>query len=422
MSILSLSSKLIYLVVLLLSTTVSVHAHPNIDRNTATNPEVVLEIEPTAYPLGKALGASSHIHPTERLEGTVAVASSKLVNATLTPPFAGGDGTSGNPYQIATAEQLNEVRNYLDKHFILIAEINLDVAPYNTGEGWEPLGNSTTKFTGNVNGNGYTIDGLFIDRPTNNYVGLFGYTEGATIESVGLTNVDILGNAYVGGLVGYNYNSSTITDSYATGSVEGKVAVGGFLGYYSSGSLTHNYWDTQSSGKTKGIGNCKRLGVTGKTSAQMTKQATFEGWDFSTVWAITENTTYPWLQKNAQEQPPKPSFDACCPMAKENTQVPDQPSSTEEEDTPKRLEVLQNYPNPFNPTTNIRFSLPEAGQVRLTVYTMMGQRVKQLANKPYQAGTHVVSFEAGNLASGMYVYQLWVNGKWVGTHTMTLIK
>jgi outer membrane usher protein FimD/PapC len=53
---------------------------------------------------------------------------------------------------------------------------------------------------------------------------------------------------------------------------------------------------------------------------------------------------------------------------------------------------------------------------------MMGQRVKQLANKPYQAGNHVVSFEAGNLASGMYLYQLWVNGKWVGTHTMTLIK
>ena len=248
-----------------------------------------------------------------------------------------------------------------------------------------------------------------------------GYNTKSSSISDSYATGSIKGKKFVGGLAGYS-NKSSITTSYATGSVTGKKFVGGFIGYYSLGSLTHNYWDKQSSGQKKGIGNGKQSGVKGKTSAQMTQQATFKGWDFSTVWAITENTTYPWLQKNAQEQPPKPSFDACCPMAKENTQAPDQPNSTEEEDTPKRLEVLQNYPNPFNPTTNIRFSLPEAGQVRLTVYTMMGQRVKQLANKPYQAGNHVVSFEAGNLASGMYLYQLWVNGKWVGTHTMTLIK
>ena len=122
MNLMPLSRKLIYLVVLLLGTTVSVHAHPNIDRSTASNPEVVLEIEPTAYPLAKALGASSHIHPTERVEETAAVASSKSESASPTPAFAGGDGSPNNPYQIATAAQLNEVRNYLDKHFILIAD------------------------------------------------------------------------------------------------------------------------------------------------------------------------------------------------------------------------------------------------------------------------------------------------------------
>jgi hypothetical protein len=92
-----LSNKLIYLVVFLLGTTVSVYAHPNIDRSTATNPEVVLEIEPTAYPLGKALGASSHIHPTERLEGTVAGSSSKSGKTILPPPFAGGKVLLTNP-------------------------------------------------------------------------------------------------------------------------------------------------------------------------------------------------------------------------------------------------------------------------------------------------------------------------------------
>jgi hypothetical protein len=235
-----LSSKLIYLVVFLLGTTVSVYAHPNIDRSTATNPEVVLEIEPTAYPLAKALGASSHIHPTERVEETAAVASYKSESTTPTPAFAGGDGSPNNPYQIATAEQLNEVRNYLDKHFILIADINLDVAPYNTGVGWEPLGTAFSRFKGNFNGNGYIIDGLFIDRPSTDYVGLFGYTQGATIESVGLTNVNVTGKSRVGGLAGFSYNSK-IENSYATGTVSGDYNVGGLVGINSGSSISDSY-------------------------------------------------------------------------------------------------------------------------------------------------------------------------------------
>ena len=60
--------------------------------------------------------------------------------------FAGGTGTATDPWQIATAEQLNNVRNYLgpahsDKFFVLNANIDLDVPPYNTGLGWEPIGN-----------------------------------------------------------------------------------------------------------------------------------------------------------------------------------------------------------------------------------------------------------------------------------------
>ena len=49
--------------------------------------------------------------------------------------FAGGAGTQENPYQIETPEQLDQIRNHLDRHFILTRDINLDVAPYNTGEG-----------------------------------------------------------------------------------------------------------------------------------------------------------------------------------------------------------------------------------------------------------------------------------------------
>ena len=67
---------------------------------------------------------------------------------------------------------------------------------------------------------------------------------------------------------------------------------------------------------------------------------------------------------------------------------------------------LGNYPNPFNPTTNIRFSLPQSVQVKLSVYNILGQEVAVLANGGFQAGTHEVQFDATHLSSGIYLYTL----------------
>ena len=75
---------------------------------------------------------------------------------------------------------------------------------WNSGAGFTPIGNSSTPFTGTFNGNNYTISDLFINLPTTNDVGLFGYTWGAIIENVGLLNANITGQNNVGGLVGYN--------------------------------------------------------------------------------------------------------------------------------------------------------------------------------------------------------------------------
>ena len=92
-----------------------------------------------------------------------------------------------------------------------------------------------------------------------------------------------------------------------------------------------------------------------------------------------------------------------------------------EMDLPLTMVLDQNYPNPFNPTTQIRYGLPEAGQVELVVYNLMGQRVATLVSEPQQAGFHTVSFDASRLASGVYIYRLRA-----GSHTelrkMTLIK
>lgn len=64
------------------------------------------------------------------------------------------------------------------------------------------------------------------------------------------------------------------------------------------------------------------------------------------------------------------------------------------------------YPNPFNPTTTIQFTLPEAAAVSLVVYDMLGREVKRLVDGELATGNHEVVFDAGNLPSGMYVYQL----------------
>ncbi|MGI5838387.1 MAG: GLUG motif-containing protein [bacterium] len=158
---------------------------------------------------------------------------------TVTPSeFAGGDGTSGNPYQLATAEHLNNVRNHLSAYFEQTDDIDLtdylsvDGAGYNEDNGWEPIGNSTSPFKGNFNGNGKTISNLKIAR-SSNMIGLFGQNEGV-IHNVSLSEAIVSGSAYVGGLVGFNY-SGTVTDSTVTGSTisdaTGGTYVGGLIGY-----------------------------------------------------------------------------------------------------------------------------------------------------------------------------------------------
>lgn len=100
--------------------------------------------------------------------------------------FAGGDGSENNPYQIATVDQLNEVRYYLDKHFIQIADIDLSYATssggdyYDAGNGWLPIGSSSEPFSGTYNGSGYEITGMKINRSVtlSLYAGLFAKLSG----------------------------------------------------------------------------------------------------------------------------------------------------------------------------------------------------------------------------------------------------
>ncbi len=81
----------------------------------------------------------------------------------------------------------------------------------------------------------------------------------------------------------------------------------------------------------------------------------------------------------------------------------------------------QNYPNPFNPSTNIQYSIPENGIVTLKVYDILGRLIHNLVDEYQTAGSYKVNFNAGNLASGIYIYSLNYNGK-VFTKKMQLLK
>ena len=87
----------------------------------------------------------------------------------------------------------------------------------------------------------------------------------------------------------------------------------------------------------------------------------------------------------------------------------------------KKFELSQNYPNPFNPSTTIKFNLPEAGIVKLTLFNILGQQIRTLVNEFKESGVHTINFDASELNSGMYIYKI-ESGSFTQTRKMTLVK
>lgn len=96
-------------------------------------------------------------------------------------------------------------------------------------------------------------------------------------------------------------------------------------------------------------------------------------------------------------------------------------TSAEGEELPTEVSLSQNYPNPFNPRTTIEYALPEAGDVSLIVYDMLGREVTTLLEGLQAAGRHTVNFDANHLSNGTYVYRLVSPSKTI-TRTMVLVK
>jgi len=288
--------------------------------------------------------------------------------------FANGEGTIEHPYQIETLQHLGYLSNVTslwNKHFILIDDIDAaETVSWNdlngSPLGFSPIGDRDSdgsrqqiEFSGSFNGNGHTISGIFISRPGENNVGLFGCTYGATIKQLGLTNLDlsgkdntgglvgvnrgeinkcycsgiIRGNSVIGGIVGYNSGSrvdkiidsytfaavsgghyaggmvgrnfvSAIKNCYAVGGVAGNPeSTGGLIGFNISDSVSNTYFDITSSGTTTGIGGwiSDTTGCVGLLTDAFSNQENFDNWDFLNIWEIAiledmDSVKHPYLK------------------------------------------------------------------------------------------------------------------------------
>ena len=163
-----------------------------------------------------------------------------------------GSGTAEDPWLVATAVDLDNVRNYLgpqhgDKHFRQTANIDLGVSPWNDIPGWDPIGFfdmdmfEFNEFSGTYDGDYFVIDGLYIFRFTSNEVGLFGYLDGAVIKNLGITSANVTGNFNVGILAG-EIDQSTIENCFTTGyAMAQQMRAGGLAGSGKMSTINNSY-------------------------------------------------------------------------------------------------------------------------------------------------------------------------------------
>lgn len=267
--------------------------------------------------------------------------------STLSPkqPVGWENGRSGTISNLEELLWLSENTEAWDEDWTLEADIDAsETIEWNDGEGFSPMGSFALTFSGSFNGNGYTISNLFINRPAETGVGLFGVVTGS-ISNVALLDTEVTGGDNSGSLVGELYSEDGLVECcYSTGSITGGSFTGGLIGYannygvvsncysnvnvtcssgprggligslmisatvqncYSTGvvsvengpagglvgmnnysNITNSYYDLDTSGVSQGVGSGDDSGVSSLATIEFADEDNFPDWDFETVWQI----------------------------------------------------------------------------------------------------------------------------------------
>ncbi len=179
---------------------------------------------------------------------------SNIVAVEINELILQGQGTQEDPYLINDLEDLYilTVNNEYWGQGIYIeqtADIDAEASQYVQGSGFSPIGYEWGNFfRGNYNGNNHTISHFYVNLPESEYVGLFGYTYGATISNLNIQDIQVYGNEKVGGLVGRTYASTLIENCSVTGVVTGtegsNTMVGGLVGNNYESTINNCYTET----------------------------------------------------------------------------------------------------------------------------------------------------------------------------------
>jgi len=155
---------------------------------------------------------------------------------------------SGNTYEGKTIMLLSNIdikdsNSYENSENTLYGDINENgvveglFTELTTGKGFKPIGNGSNTFKGTFDGYAYTLYNLYINRPSEIYVGLFGDTFGGIIKGVNVNNIEVIGGQYTGGIVGHLGGNSIVSEIAFYGKVTGTSNVGGITGYIRSATI-----------------------------------------------------------------------------------------------------------------------------------------------------------------------------------------
>jgi hypothetical protein len=169
-----------------------------------------------------------------------------LITVALIAGMVGCNTTPRSP-EIWDWYDLDAIRDNSGATYLLMCNLDSTTDGYkelasetaNQGRGWQPIGTQDKPFSGTFDGQGFEVGDLYIGRPDEGHVGLFGYVGGkGVIKNVGVVNAYVVGEFCVGGLVGINWG--TVSNSHSDGSISGSDQVGGLVGG-NGGSVSNSY-------------------------------------------------------------------------------------------------------------------------------------------------------------------------------------